>query len=185
MRAARPSRRTRLRALALPLLGLLTGCATRVPLSTTAGPPLPDLAGVHASLTRSCAAVTTLTAELALSGRSGGQRVRGRAVAGFALPDAMRLEGVAPFGAPVFLMVARGGTATLVLPREHAAAVGKVHFFRPSDSHMDREFALKLDAAGRQTIDVQGLGSGRWRIRVEWAAGGETYFREENVVLGR
>lgn len=124
MRAARPSRRARLRALALPLLGLLTGCASRVPLSTTPGTPLPDLAGIHASLTRSCAGVTTLTAELALSGRSGGQRVRGRAVAGFALPDAMRLEGVAPFGAPVFLMVARGGTATLVLPREHAALTG-------------------------------------------------------------
>jgi len=82
-------------------------------------------------------------------------------------------------------VVYAGSQVVVSLPREHAAAVGKVHFFRPSDSHMDREFALKLDAAARQSIDVQALGSGRWRIRVEWAAGGETYFREENVVLGR
>ncbi len=85
---------------------------------------MPDLAGLHASVTRSCIGVTTFTGELALSGRSGGQRVRGRAVAGFALPDAMRLEGVAPFGAPVFLMVARAGLATLLLPRERAALTG-------------------------------------------------------------
>ena len=30
----------------------------------------------------------------------------------------MRLEGVAPFGAPAFILAARGNTATLVLPRD-------------------------------------------------------------------
>ena len=60
----------------------------------------------------------TLTAELALSGRAGDQKVRGRALAGFQTPDAMRLEGLAPFGAPAFILVARGGEATLLLPRD-------------------------------------------------------------------
>jgi hypothetical protein len=61
--------------------------------------------------------VRTLTAELALSGRAGRQKVRGRVVAGFARPSSMRLEGVAPFGPPAFILVSRGDTAVLLLPR--------------------------------------------------------------------
>jgi hypothetical protein len=66
-----------------------------------------------------CGGVRTLTAELGLSGRAGGQGLRGRVVAGFERPDSMRLEGVAPFGAPVFILAARGGQATLLLPRDN------------------------------------------------------------------
>ncbi|HYS25703.1 MAG TPA: hypothetical protein VEP46_08885 [Vicinamibacterales bacterium] len=60
----------------------------------------------------------TLTAEIGMSGRAGRQRLRGRVVAGFARPASMRLEGVAPFGAPAFILVARGENATLLLPRD-------------------------------------------------------------------
>ena len=65
-----------------------------------------------------CAAVRTLTAEMALSGRAGRQRLRGRVLAGFARPASMRLEGVAPFGSPAFILVARTGDGTLLLPRD-------------------------------------------------------------------
>jgi hypothetical protein len=67
----------------------------------------------------------TLTAELGLSGRAGGERLRGRLVAGFAEPDAMRVEAVSPFGAPVFVIASRAGTATLLLPRESAVLEGE------------------------------------------------------------
>lgn len=66
----------------------------------------------------------TLTAELGLTGRAGEQRLRGRVVAGFARPDSMRLEGVAPFGPPAFILAARGNTATLVLPRDNRVLRG-------------------------------------------------------------
>ena len=69
-------------------------------------------------LSAACAGVRTLTAEIALSGRAGRQKLRGRVVAGFARPASMRLEGVAPFGPPAFILVARGEDATLLLPRE-------------------------------------------------------------------
>lgn len=65
-----------------------------------------------------CAGVRTLTAEIAISGRAGRRKLRGRVVAGFARPASMRLEGVAPFGPPAFILVARGEDATLLLPRE-------------------------------------------------------------------
>ena len=60
----------------------------------------------------------TLTTELALSGRAGRQKLRGRVVAGFARPASMRLEGVAPFGPPAFILASRPEMTILLLPRE-------------------------------------------------------------------
>ena len=65
-----------------------------------------------------CTSVRTVTAEIGMSGRAGRQKLRGRVVAGFARPASMRLEGVAPFGPPAFILVARGENATLLLPRD-------------------------------------------------------------------
>jgi hypothetical protein len=98
---------------------VLAGCAQRtIQLPTGAGTPLQDFVAVHAEVSKSCHNVRTLTAELGLSGRAGGQRLRGRALAGFEAPDAMRLEGLAPFGPPVFILAARARDATLLLPRD-------------------------------------------------------------------
>ncbi len=88
---------------------------------------MPDPAAVHAEVSRTCRGVRTLTAELGLSGRAGDQRLRGRVLAGFTRDGAMRLEGVAPFGPPAFVLAARPGEAVLWLPRdqrvvEHADA---------------------------------------------------------------
>ncbi|HTI40306.1 MAG TPA: hypothetical protein VL693_00670 [Vicinamibacterales bacterium] len=69
-------------------------------------------------ISSACAGVRTLTAEIGMSGRAGRQKLRGRVVAGFARPASMRLEGVAPFGPPAFILVARGMNATLLLPRD-------------------------------------------------------------------
>ena len=52
-----------------------------------------------------------------MSGRAAGQRLRGRVLAGI-VPGALRLEGVAPFGGPVFILVADGALGTLLLSRE-------------------------------------------------------------------
>jgi outer membrane lipoprotein-sorting protein len=98
---------------------VLAGCAKRaVTLPTGPSTPLADFAAAHADVAKSCAGVRTLTAELGLSGRAGDQKLRGRALAGFKTPDAMRLEGLAPFGPPAFILAASGGNATLLLPRD-------------------------------------------------------------------
>ncbi len=54
-----------------------------------------------------------------MSGRAGGERVRGRILTGLEAGGAVRLEAVAPFGAPFFVLAGRNERATLVLPREH------------------------------------------------------------------
>jgi outer membrane biogenesis lipoprotein LolB len=100
---------------------LMTACAARgfTP-PADAGVPLAAFVEIHSSLTAACASVRTFTAELGLAGRAGSERLRGRVVAGFMRPDAMRLEGVAPFGPPAFVLVSSAGVATLVLPRDNA-----------------------------------------------------------------
>ena len=55
---------------------------------------------------------------MALSGKAGTTKLRGRIDGGFAAPARLRLEGIAPFGRPVFILVADGPRATLVLPRD-------------------------------------------------------------------
>ena len=65
-----------------------------------------------------CDQVTTVTAEIGLSGKAGTQRLRGTLHTGFAPPESLRLEAVAPFGGPFFLLAGTGGRATLLLPRE-------------------------------------------------------------------
>jgi len=89
-----------------------------IALPSDPGTPLADFAAVHAQLSSACTAVRTLTMEIGLSGRAGSEPLRGRVIAGFERPSSMHLEGVAPFGGPVFVLAARGGSATLLLTRE-------------------------------------------------------------------
>jgi hypothetical protein len=95
-------------------------CAPRALVKLPSGPGTPsgtDIAAVQVDALRACNAVTSMTIEVAVSGSVGGQRVRGRLLAGFQ-PPAARLEAVAPFGAPLFILAERGGDATLLLPRD-------------------------------------------------------------------
>jgi len=55
---------------------------------------------------------------MAMSGKAGTTKLRGRIDGGFEAPARARLEGIAPFGKPVFILVAEGHRGTLVLPRE-------------------------------------------------------------------
>lgn len=99
----------------------LTGCAAkRFEPPTGAGAPLPEFTRIFEEATKACRDVRTLTAEAGLSGRLAGQRLRGRLHMGLADDNSMRLELVAPFGPPGFILVAQGGEGTLLLPRDNA-----------------------------------------------------------------
>ena len=108
------------------VLGVVAGCGPSRPLELPggAGAPEPAAATRFDAATRDCRAVSTLSAEVALSGRLGGTRVRGRLLIGMTREGSLRLEGLAPFGAPVFVLVAREGEAVLLLPREGRVVQG-------------------------------------------------------------
>ena len=97
---------------------LLSSCAPKsLTLPSGASTPMAD----HSPLVEAidhCDQVTTVTAEIGLSGKAGSQRLRGTLHTGFAPPESLRLEAVAPFGGPFFLLAGTGSRATLLLPRE-------------------------------------------------------------------
>jgi hypothetical protein len=110
---------TRLSAAALGVL-LLSACAAKVPPRPIGSPtPDPSAADAFVAATAACQGFRSIEGELSLSGRAGGDRVRGRIVTGLEPGGAVRLEAVAPFGAPFFVLAGRNERATLLLPREH------------------------------------------------------------------
>ena len=107
-----------IRPLFLLALILLIGCGPRrISLPTGAGIPASDFSTAFAAARSGCDGVRTFQAELGLSGRAGDQRLRGRLLAGV-VPGALRLEGVPPFGSPIFILVADGSRGTLLLLRD-------------------------------------------------------------------
>src|SRR5687768_15196431 len=98
---------------------VISACAPKAP-PRPVGTPTPDptAAEAFATATAACKGFRSLEGELSLSGRAGGERVRGRILTGLEAGGAVRLEAVAPFGAPFFILAGRAERATLVLPRE-------------------------------------------------------------------
>ena len=118
-RAARVRRRP---AVACLLALALGACATPpIVLPQGAGAPLRDYEALFAAAVEPCRRVDTFEFLLALNGRTGDARLRGRVRGALARPAALRLEGLAPFGAPAFVLVASFGRALLLLPRERRA----------------------------------------------------------------
>ncbi len=55
---------------------------------------------------------------------------------------------------------------------------GDLHFYRPSDSKLDKRYELDLTAANSQVFDVSELQKGVWRAKLSWKAGELSYFNE-------
>jgi hypothetical protein len=98
---------------------ILAACTPKAPsLPSGDGTPFPAFAAAYDEAVARCGGVRTFSASLDLSGRAGGSRLRGTIHAGFEVPDALRLEGVGPFGRTMFILVAKGKDSTLLLPRD-------------------------------------------------------------------
>ena len=71
------------------------------------------------------------------------------------------------------------------LPSEHAMrpTSGRIHFYRPSDANLDRDFELAVNADGVQDVDTTKLRAGLWKIRVYWKVNNEDYFFDQSVVV--
>jgi hypothetical protein len=108
------------------LVVLLAACGPpgRPALPSGSGTPFPGFASAYEQAVDDCKSVKTISAELALSGRAAGTKLRGRINAGFAAPDSIALEGLAPFGKPVFVLSGREGQAVLWLPRDERVLRG-------------------------------------------------------------
>jgi outer membrane lipoprotein-sorting protein len=108
------------RGLFLGVAVVCGGCAgPLVKLPSGPGAPAPDAADALNEATTACRAVSTLSAEVRVGGSVGGRRLRGSLLVGVAPPASARIEAVAPAGQPIFIFVATGDDATLLLPRDN------------------------------------------------------------------
>lgn len=174
-------------------MGLAACGQPRVTLPGGTGTPAPDFAPAYAQARAACDGVRTIQAELGLSGRAAGQRMRGRVLAGLA-PGALRLEGVAPFGAPVFILVADGMRGTLLLSRERRVVLDEA----PEDilnalvgiRMGPDDLRAMLSGCVRAAAEATGARAhGPDWLAVDLAAGGTTYLQRAGsawrVVAGR
>ena len=133
------------------------------------GARAPDAADAIADATAACRAVSTFSAEVGVSGSVGGQRLRGRLLVGLASPASARIEAVAPVGAPVFIFVASGRDATVLLPRddrvlEHGPAASVLEAVAGvSLDPLDLKAALTGCAQAPDAADGRSLGDD-WRL---------------------
>ena len=75
---------------------------------------------------------------------------------------------------------------TLQLPPALAsqAVQGTLHFFRPSDEKLD--FRLPFTPTGdpaRQQLSTSKLLPGRWRLRLDFTAGGQQYYVDKELTI--
>ncbi len=159
-----------LAAAALVLVTAACAPKVRVALPTGAGTPLTDVAGAEQAARASCRAPKALTADLRLSGRIDGERVRGTLQVGLA-SDSMRIEGLAPFGAPVFVLAAQPSQAVLLLPRETAVVRGT-----SAADLLDAIVGVRLTPADLLAI-VSGCGLADWKVTGGASFAGDAWTR--------
>lgn len=182
-------------ALAAALASTACGARGRLALPVGDGQADPDGPAVFARAATACRNVRTLTAEIALSGRANGRRVRGRLLAGVERPDRLRLEALAPFGAPVFVLVARDGRGRLWIPREQSAVkdapvaelVDAVAGLSPSGDELVALLSGCVVPADASPAQVRRFNGG-WRS-IEFAGGTTVWLVEDargaRIVAGR
>jgi hypothetical protein len=145
------------------------------------GAPAPDITPALTEATRTCRAVSSITAEVAVSGSVGGRPLRARLLIGLAAPASARLEAFA-YSQQIFIFVARGPDATLLLTRD-----GRVLEHGRPDAILEAVTGVPLDAAGLR-IALLGCAAGpesargrllgaNWRVVPEGQ--GELYLRRD------
>ena len=119
--------------------------------------------------------------------------MRGRVLTGI-VPDALRLEGVAPFGAPVFILVADGTRGTLLLARDRRvvrdAEPGEILNALIGINLSPDDLRAVLAGCVRAASEATGARAfGADWLAVDLAAGGSVYLRRTGtawrIVAGR
>lgn len=78
-----------------------------------------------------------------------------------------------------------GNGLSVVFPEElkNSNIQGTIHLFRPSDNTKDIDVAIKPGTDLVQHISSSELMKGMYRVKVEYTAGGKSYFTEKQVVI--
>ncbi|MEM6804811.1 MAG: FixH family protein [Bacteroidota bacterium] len=67
-------------------------------------------------------------------------------------------------------------------PKSFSSIEGSIHFYRPSDASMDQYIPIQLKE-NRQLIPTSKLSSGNWKVQVQWAQNGKSFYKEMNISM--
>lgn len=83
---------------------------------------------------------------------------------------------------PVLIAQQAEGIA-VTFPRELRGTniIGKIKFYRPSDSGLDVEMPLQLSSDGMLVINRQMFHKGSYLVKVQWENGGKPFYQEESL----
>lgn len=78
-----------------------------------------------------------------------------------------------------------GKTLLLQMPATYQGMTlnGTVTLFRPSNDQLDKEIPLQLGRDYSQILDVNGLESGLWKVRVSFSDGEAAYYSEKTIQI--
>lgn len=77
----------------------------------------------------------------------------------------------------------RLNTVTVSWPIDARPESGRIRFYRPSDSHADKQVTISAGAHGQQVVSVADLAAGNWRVQCEWTVAGHLFYLERSIVL--
>ncbi|MEN0004897.1 MAG: FixH family protein [Bacteroidota bacterium] len=71
----------------------------------------------------------------------------------------------------------------LHFPAEFSEIQGEIHFFCPSNSHIDFKVPIALNADNIQLVSTEALRAGLWRIKVDWQVADKGFYKEEVIQI--
>jgi nitrogen fixation protein FixH len=63
------------------------------------------------------------------------------------------------------------------------ASKGTILFYCASDSRKDKQFDLKVNAAGNQQINAMQLLPGNYQVKISWQAKGKNYYSQQSFIV--
>lgn len=60
---------------------------------------------------------------------------------------------------------------------------GDITLFKPSNNMSDKRFSIKTAENGIQSIPIEGLEKGMYKMKIDWKHGNQAYYQEAVVVL--
>jgi nitrogen fixation protein FixH len=80
-------------------------------------------------------------------------------------------------------LTGEGAELSLKFPAETPSPTGKVTFFRPSKTNIDKTLDIQVNDKNDMVVPVSVLQSGLWKVQVDWQAQGKTFYKEQNVFI--
>jgi len=85
---------------------------------------------------------------------------------------------------PDFKHLVKDKKCILTFPSPAPADInGTVHFYRPSNSGLDKIYSIKAPSEAGYQFDVSELTKGMWTVKITWKSAGKEYYFEKPMAL--